>query len=254
MSKRKKKQINIRATIGASLSAMMLLLTILAFNWSHYTGLNLLEDIEVKGAFIIPADEYRESLVPVLGIPMDEIDTRNMSLLLESHPFVHAARVSITYPNRIIVEIMERDPVALLNMNPILYIDREGFVLPELGSVGEDIIPIMSGFNTARELYPIGHQTVSQKVLESIALIDFIIKHYPHIYENLSEVTLNSNDEFVLILADYPTKVILGTERMQEKIQILDSFEQALPNQKGLYHFSILDLRYNRQIIARERV
>ena len=126
--------------------------------------------------------------------------------------------------------------------------------MPDLGDVGEEIIPIMSGFNTARGLYPIGHQTVSQKVLESVKLIAYIIEYFPHIYDNLSEVTLNSNDEFVLILANYPTKVILGTERFYEKIQILNSFAETLPENKGLHHFTILDLRYNRQIIARERV
>ena len=255
MSKRKKKQqMNIRVIIGTSLFAWVLTLTVLSFNWSTFTGLNNLEDIEIKGAFIIPADEYMESLAPVLRTPMNDINTRNMSLLLESHPFVHAARISKNYPNKIVVEIMERHPVALLNMDPLLYIDREGVVLPELGNVGEEIIPIMSGFNTARELYPIGHQTVSQKVSESIALIDYIIEHFPYLYENLSEVTLNSNDEFVLILANYPTKVILGNERMEEKIQILNSFEQSLPEEKGLHNFSSLDLRYNRQVIVKVKV
>ncbi|MBC8322301.1 MAG: FtsQ-type POTRA domain-containing protein [Candidatus Marinimicrobia bacterium] len=255
MSKRKKKQqMNIRVIIGTSLFAWVLTLTVLSFNWSTFTGLNNLEDIEIKGAFIIPADEYKESLAPVLGTSMNDINTRNMSLLLESHPFVHAARISKNYPNKIVVEIVERHPVAMLNMDPLLYIDREGIVLPELGNVGEEIIPIMSGFNSARELYPIGHQTVSQKVSESIALIDYIIEHFPYLYENLSEVTLNSNDEFVLILANYPTKVILGNERMEEKIQILNSFEQSLPEEKGLHNFSSLDLRYNRQVIVKVKV
>ena len=255
MSKRKKKQqMNIRVIIGTSLFAWVLTLTVLSFNWSTFTGLNNLEDIEIKGAFIIPADEYMESLAPVLRTPMNDINTRNMSLLLESHPFVHAARISKNYPNKIVVEIVERHPVAMLNMDPLLYIDREGIVLPELGNVGEEIIPIMSGFNSARELYPIGHQTVSQKVSESIALIDYIIEHFPYLYENLSEVTLNSNDEFVLILANYPTKVILGNERMEEKIQILNSFEQSLPEEKGLHNFSSLDLRYNRQVIVKVKV
>ena len=254
MSKRKKKkQMNLRAVIGASLSCLMLVLAVLSHNWSKFTGLNLLEEIEIKGAIIIPADDYRDFLVPVLGTSINALDTRNMSLLLESHPFVHATRISKTFPNKIVIEISERDPVALLNMNPILFIDEEGVVLPDLGNVSDDIIPIMSGFNTAHELYPIGHQTVSQKVLESVELIDYIIEYYPHLYDNLSEITLNSNDEFVLILANYPTKVILGTERFQEKIQILNSFEQALPKQEELHHFSTLDLRYNRQIIARVR-
>jgi len=255
MSKRKKKkQMNLRAVIGASLSCLMLVLAVLSHNWSKFTGLNLLEEIEIKGAIIIPGDDYRDFLVPVLGTSINELDTRNMSLLLESHPFVHAARISKKFPNKIIVEIIERKPVALLNMNPILFIDQEGVILPDLGNVNDRIIPIMSGFNSARELYPIGDQTVSQKVLESIQLIDYIIDHYPLLYENISEVTLNSNDEFVLILANYPTKVILGSERFNEKIEILISFEHALPKDTGLHHYSKLDLRYNRQIIARVRV
>lgn len=254
MSKRKqKKQMNLRAVIGASLSCLLLVLAVLSYNWSKFTGLNLLEKIEINGAIIIPADDYRDSLVPVLGISINALNTRNMSLLLESHPFVHAARISKIFPNKVIVEITERYPVALLNMNPILFIDEEGVVLPDLGNVSDEIIPIMSGFNAAHELYPIGHRTVSQKVLESVELIDYIIEYYPHLYDNLSEITLTSNDEFVLILANYPTKVILGTGRFQEKIQIFNSFVQSLSKQEELHHFSTLDLRYNRQIIARVR-
>ena len=45
------------------------------------------------------------------------------------------------------------------------------------------------------------------KVQETM-LITRIIDTYPSLY-NIS-VTLNSNDEYVIILADYPTKVILG--------------------------------------------
>lgn len=126
--------------------------------------------------------------------------------------------------------------------------------MPELGNVNDRIIPIMSGFNSARELYPIGNMSISEKVLESVELIDHIIEFYPSIYDNLSEVTLNSNDEFVLILSDYPTKVILGTDHFFEKIKILHAFAESLPKQKGLENYLALDLRYNRQVIAKVRV
>jgi len=242
-----------RALIGFSLFTLWLVVTILAFNWSTFTKMNLLDEIEIKGAVTISAETYHDFLVPVLGTSIHDLDTRNMSLLLESHPFVHAARISKIFPHKVIVEIIERKPIALLNMNPMLFIDEEGVVLPEMGNVNDEIMPIMSGFNSARELYPIGNQTVSEKVLESIHLIDYIIEHYPLLYNNLSEVTLNSNDEFVLILAHYPTKVILGLERFQEKIEILNSFEHALPDNKGLHNYSLLDLRYKRQIIAKVR-
>ena len=252
MSKMKNK-LNIRLIIGSSLTTMMFILTLSASKWSSFTQLDLLEDIEIQGAHFIPEDDYKSSMVKLLGTSIHDIDTREMSLLLESHPFVHASRISTKFPNRISVEIMERTPVALLNMDPVLFIDADGVVLPELGNVHDRIVPIMSGFNSARELYPIGHQSVSQKVIESVELIDYIIQNFPKLYNNLSEVTLNGNDEFVLILSDYPTKVILGKTDFQDKIKILNSFEQALPETKGLDHFTLLDLRYNRQVIARIR-
>jgi len=250
---KKKKQMNWRPVIGTALTAMVIGLSWLSFNWSNYTGLNLLANIEIRGSGIIQENEYQESLSPLLDVSLDEIDIREIGLLLESHPFVHAARVSKKFPASLHIDIVERDPIALLNLKPILYIDSEGVILPELGNVGDKIIPVLSGFNSARELYPMGHQTLSISVLESVTVIDQIIKLYPGLYNNLSEVTLNSDDEFVLILADYPTKVILGRDNILEKIQILNLFAQALPVNRGLDFYSLLDLRYNRQVIAKVR-
>ncbi len=252
MSK-KKKHINWRLIIGTSLTIMLIGVSWLSFNWSAYTKFNLLDNIEIQGPIIIQENEYYESLSSLLGVSMDEINVREIGMLLESHPFVHAARVSKIFPTTLHIEIVERKPIALLNMKPIFYVDSEGVVLPDLGKVGDKIIPIMSGFNSARELYPIGHQTVSLKVLESVLVIDQIMEFYPSLYDNLSEITLNGNDEFVLILADYPTKVILGKDRILEKIQILISFAQSLPKNNGLNHYTLLDLRYNRQVIAKVR-
>ncbi|MFQ6677237.1 MAG: cell division protein FtsQ/DivIB [Fidelibacterota bacterium] len=250
---KKKKQMNWRLMIGTMLTSMLIVLSWLSINWSAYTKFNLVKNIFIQGANIIPENEYYASLSSLVGVSIDEIDIREVGMLLESHPFVQAARVSRTFPNTLQVEIAEREPIALLNMRPILYVDNKGVVLPELGYVGDKIIPIMSGFNSARELYPIGHQTVSLKVLESVSVIDQIMEYFPSLYNNLSEITLNSNDEFVLILSDYPTRVILGKERLLDKIQILTSFSESLPDNRGLNQFKLLDLRYNRQVIAKVR-
>lgn len=248
-----KKKMNWRLVIGTTLTTFGVGLSWLSFHWSAYTEFNLLDNIEIRGPRIIQENEYYGSLSPLLGVSINEINIREVGMLLESHPFVQAARVSKTFPNTLHIEIAEREPIALLNMKPILYIDNEGVVLPDLGRIGDKIIPIMSGFNSARELYPIGHQTISLKVLESVTVIDQIMKLYPSLYDNLSEITLNSNDEFVLILADYPTKVILGKDRIWEKIQILNSFAQSLPVNRKLNYYTLLDLRFNRQVIAKVR-
>ena len=118
---RKKKQMNWRPVIGTALTAMVIGLSWLSFHWSAYTGLNLLANIEIRGPRIIQETEYYASLSPLLDVSLDEIDVREIGMLLESHPFVHAARVCKIFPASLQIDIVERDPIALLNLKPILY-------------------------------------------------------------------------------------------------------------------------------------
>jgi cell division protein FtsQ len=189
-----------------------------------------------------------------MGIELEEINLRDVSLLIESHPYVKAARVSRRYPASLSIEIVERQPVAMLNVEPVLMIDREGIILPDKGQANDFLVPCLSGFNPAKELYPTGHQTVSVKVQETMNLITRILDYYPALYSNISEVTLNANDEYVIILAQYPTKVILGNTDVWAKIQILGKFEHSLRKKRQLSDYKYLDLRYDNQVIAKERV
>lgn len=254
MSEKNKKWFTLRLIIGSSLTLLLIILTQFSNRWAKLCGLDLLKTIEIHGAELIPAADYKNSLQAILGSAIDEIDTREISVLLESHPYVHASRVSKIFPNTIKIELKERKPIALLNMNPVLFLDQEAVVLPELGKVNDLIIPVMSGFNMTRDLYPVGQQTVSQKVQESIDILKHIINQYPELYENTSEITVNSRDEYILILADYPTHVILGNQHIKERLQVLDSFTKSLTEHQELYSFSLLDLRFNRQVIASSRV
>ena len=85
-------------------------------------------------------------------------------------------------------------------------------------------------------------------------LITRILDYYPALYSNISEITMNANDEYVIILARYPTKVILGNTDVWDKIQILGKFEHSLSNKRQLSDYKYLDLRYDNQVIAKERV
>jgi cell division protein FtsQ len=255
--KRKKKN-NIELMIGSSLTVIIMLLIYASFSWSSYTKLSEVKDIKknikISGNSIVSEDEFYSQLEILEGIELEEINLREVSLLLESNPYVKAVRVSRQYPSTLSIEIVEREPVAILNIDPILMLDREGVVLPDQGKSHDFIIPCLSGFNPAKELYPAGHQTISVKVKETMELITKIVDTYPSLYSNISEVTLNANDEYVIILADYPTKVILGNIDIWSKIEILGKFKNSLQNKRQLSDYTYLDLRYTNQVIAKERV
>ena len=174
-----------------------------------------------------------------------------MAKIIEDNPFIKAARISRRFPNQIKINIIEREPLAMLNMESALMIDNEAVVLPNHPYAESALIPILSGFNNAKDLYPEGEQTYSVKVKEAINILNQLSNHYPKLYDEVSELTLNNDDEYVIILADRPTKVILGKSDIIPKLNILKSFDKAL-GERQLTDYQLLDMRYNKQLIARE--
>ena len=86
---------------------------------------------------------------------------------------------------------------------------------------------------------------------EAIYILNQLSKSYNKLYNNISEITLNNNDDYVIILSDRPTKVILGKKNILAKLNILKIFDKSL-GQRQLTDFRLLDMRYNKQLVARE--
>nr|MCS5644772.1 FtsQ-type POTRA domain-containing protein [Candidatus Neomarinimicrobiota bacterium] len=186
--KKKKKKLNLEPLINATITLTIMFLIYASFWWSSYTRMSHLQQINISGYSIIPEEDHQIQLKPLMGIELEEVNLREVSLLIESHPYVKAARVSRHYPATLSIEIVERQPVAILNVDPVLMIDREGIILPDKGQANDFLVPCLSGFNPAKELYPAGQQTVSVKVQETMNLITRILDYYPVLYSNISEV------------------------------------------------------------------
>ena len=128
---------------------------------------------------------------------------------------------------------------------------NDAFVLPDHNYSDNALIPVLSGFNPAKDLYPYGEKTYSIKVKEAIFILNQLSKSYNKLYNNISEITLNSDDDYVIILSDRPTRVILGKKDIITKLNILKTFDKSL-GQRQLTDFRLLDMRYNKQLVARE--
>ncbi len=63
---------------------------------------------------------------------------------------------------------------------------------------------------------------------------------------------MTSGKDLNIILAEYPTQIFLGENHIWTKIEILKIFETELQPKK-LSDFSYLDMRYNNQVIAKNR-
>ena len=251
MKKNKKLKINLKLLIGISLFNTFLLLLFFSIKWADYQKIFILNEPIISGHKILDKNAYK-SIVDQLNYEIiNKADIVEIRKVLEKNPFVKAARVSKHFPNKLNIEIVERKPLGIINIENQLMIDEEAVVLPGKNYSEDYLIPVLSGFNSAKELYPEGEKTFSIKVKEAVGILRELSTNYKDLYENISELTLNKDDEYVIILADRPTRVILGKDNISQKFNILKSFDKAL-GQRQLTDFRLIDMRYKKQLVARE--
>ena len=253
MTRKKKQKINwIRMIISFISVSMVIALIWTAFWWSEFRNLLVIDQVKFGKTTVLESRVYEATLGNIIGINPEQIRLNDISDLMESHPYVKAARVSHQYPGTIQIEILERQPIALLKMDPMVMLDAEGVVLPTLNNFGDFNLPVLTNFNPEPELYPAGEKALSVKVRECIDWLSRIQVEYESLYDNLSEMKMTSTNEMELILADHPTRIYLGQDQLWARIEILKQFEEELGSKK-ISDFSYLDMRYENQIIAKGR-
>ena len=251
MNKMKKNTFSLRKVVGVGLSLLFLLTLTSAVKWANYRKSFVLTGVDISGYNILEKKDYHVIVSEFKIESINNYKLRQISNKIEKNPFVKAVQVSRQFPNVIKINIVERKPLAIINLDEKLMIDNDGFVLPNHSYGDSVLIPVLSGFNPAKDLYPYGEKTLSIKVKEAISILNQLSKSYNKLYNNISEITLNNNDDYVIILSDRPTRVILGKKNIMTKLNILKTFDKSL-GQRQLTDYRLLDMRYNKQLVARE--
>ncbi len=224
-----------------------------SFHWAEYSRLIQNKSIIITGNSIVDESEYQTFLLKEFD---SEFNAGNISILvakMEEHPYVAGARVSRHYPNNILIEVSERYPIALINDTPLLLVDNYNTVLPFRSNSFEMQIPIISIFDISKDLYPIGQQALSPIIVDVVQFLNRIKTDYEQLYKNISEVRLSKYKDYELILVDEPTKIIIGKSISWSKILVLREFEKSIIGHKILTDYAYLDLRYDNQVITKER-
>ena len=218
-------------------------------NWASYRNGTKIKKVYFFGNELIDNEYLDYFNSDIKNKDIYDLNVNELSKVFEDNHYIKAARVSKHFPDKIKIEIVERNPIAVVNNNEPILIDENGIILPNNKHAFKKIIPFLSGFNQNKLSYINGEKTTSPKLNEAISLLKKIKEKNQSLYKNISEMVLNGDKEFVLVLVDYPTKINLGSSDLYKKIQIIESFDSSI-NPDGLYAFKSIDLRYQNQIIT----
>ena len=253
MTKQYKTTNSFKVFINVLLVSIILIINIWgSLSWADSKNTFNELSVVINGCKILNNKIYFSYVDNIAEGKTNELSNKEILDIILSHPYVHAARTSNRYPSKIIVDIKEREPFAILNRDPIIILDQYCFVLPNSNNLDQYDIPILSKFNNDQKLYPEGEKSLSTKVQNTISWLNSLNDKYPTFYSDISEVFLENENEIVLVLNEHPTKIFLGKNNTLKKIDILKNFEETIKEIKKITDYAYLDIRYENQVIAKE--
>ena len=230
-----------------NLLSIMLILTffIYAQIYSKKIGLFNNYEILVQGNKFVLKDDIKNSIESYLLPNYFSINLEEIKASISTLEFVEIAQASLIFPNKLIINIIEREPIALVTIeNKNYFIDKHAILLSAKGnSINYFPVPIVNIKNT------INYDT--DLTIKIANIFQLLLSDYKLFYNQLSEVIIDENKW--TFYSDSKTKIFASSKNLSNQINILKAFESTVYPKRKLADYSYIDLRIPEQIIVKEK-
>jgi cell division protein FtsQ len=205
------------------------------------------DDIEISGTHNVPHAQVMEVLGGDIGRNVFFIPLAERKAQLEKIPWVQSASVMRFVPNRLVVEIHERTPIAFARLGSRISLIDAGGTLMELPVTSKTkySFPVVVGMNPGE---PLSTRAARMKIYnELVRQLDAEGGRYA---QDLSEVDVSDPDD-VKVLANDPAGAVLvhlGSSDYLTRYKVYVSHVQGWRQQFD--KLESVDLRYDHQIIV----
>jgi cell division septal protein FtsQ len=144
-----------------------------------------------------------------------KISGAEVRALLERHNWIERAVITKNWPDRLIISVKERSPVAMVNLgNGLHYIDRHATIFAPVQPRDDLDFPVISGWRAAE---PPGRENDAAALRDALQFLKHAERDNPNLpAQNISEISIRDNG-LVLFLMDRPFPIRLGRGDMPAK-------------------------------------
>ena len=198
-----------------------------AYNFALCADYFQLKYATVRGCKRISEEEIRTLTGIALPLNILTANQEKMARAIKGNPWVRSASVGRELPDRLVIEVAERDAAALLKKGNDLYIvDRDGVVFKKFEGGDSADVPVLSGFYRDGNLQ-------SALLKKTFEFLDYLAgsDHFPRIW-NVSEIYVDDVYDFSVV-TDNHLFLNLGFEDYEKKLKRLKKVMTDL-EQRGL--------------------
>jgi cell division septal protein FtsQ len=202
-------------------------------------------EIQVRGADKVRGDEVVTMAGLRRGMSIWSIDLANIEKRIGRHPWVRRVFVRREFPRRVIIDVEERTPKAIVALRKLYYVDADGVVFKEVGP-GENVkFPLLTGLRAEQFTAP--DPATRRRIQDAIRLSELMVQRS----HSLSEIHFAKPDRLVVYTTEYPIALHMGWGNWGEK---LARMERLLALWKGNEErLASLDMSFRDQVVARLR-
>jgi cell division protein FtsQ len=235
----------ILAAVGYRLSAPIVLAAASLRDFVMENQYFSVREIQVRGADKVSGNEIVTIAGLRQGMSIWKVALDRIEKKIAKHPWVRRVLVRREFPSRIIIDVEERTPKAIVAVRKLYYVDSDGAVFKEVAP-GENVkFPLLTGLR-AEDVMAAG-PAVRRRIRDAMRLAELMAQRS----HSLSEIHFDALDRLVVYTTSYPVALHMGWGDWDEK---LDRMEHLLTLWKGHEErLASLDMSFRNQVVARVR-
>lgn len=181
------------------------------------------------------------------GVNTFHLDLELIGRKIAENPWVKTARVERIFPQQVVISVEERQPLAIINLGYLYYLDRHGEVFKLLDGADRLDYPVVTGFDSVK---------VQQQDPRSSAALQRIVALLEHLQQRrlfgvdqVSEIHRDASGGLNLFTLDAGVKVRLGRGDYARKLNRLARIYAQLRPRLPILDY--IDLNVDEKVIVR---
>ena len=222
---------------GALLTVQMLL-------ESGYFGVNLVrveQQVRVSEGDILDASDIK------IGDSLFDLELHMIGRKIEEHPWIARAEVERSFPDQVVIRVVERQARAIIDLDYLYYVDREGVAFKMLESGDELDYPVITGIDRQ---YLLDHPDQTQNSLDlALSLMDQLEQRKLFNLDDVSEIHFNQQEGLIIYTRIGGVPVRMGKENFYAKLDRFEAIYEDL--EPRLLALKYIDLNVTDRVIVK---
>jgi cell division septal protein FtsQ len=237
-----------RIALGAAGIALVFVTVLIARRAINSTTFFRLKNIEVSSAKCLTRDEILSLAGVEAGQDLAGMNLKHMGEQLSQNPWVETVRIHRYFPDRLSISVSEREPLAIVNMGFIYYLDKKGTVFKVLNQGDKLDYPVVTGFSEEdMSINPAGTREALKTTCE---LLGILREKGAFILADVSEIHYDKGYGFTLFTSSGALPVKVGAGDFAAKVDRLARIYRELMAQRATLQY--IDLDYNDKIVVKK--